>query len=136
MHASMYLALKSNNDFFSFYFCLHVGEEFQKSALATLLHFVRVRAALQLHVSLKAHCPIIIIKDYEILCTVILHLEVIMLYDIYIVYKNSYYIKKWTNKALMKSFMFQNISLMGYSFCKCCSDCRTVWSIKLQNFFA
>ena len=69
-----------------------MGEEFQKSALPTLLHFVRVRAAIELHVSLKAHCPIKD-KDYEILCTVILHLEVIMLYDIYIVYKNSYYIK-------------------------------------------
>ena len=50
-HASLLVVLKTNDEiFFWCSFCIHMGKEFQKSALPSLFHFVRVRASLQLHV--------------------------------------------------------------------------------------
>ena len=49
------VVLKSNYEIcFWCWFCIHIGKEFQKSALPTLFHFVRVRAALQPHVISKS----------------------------------------------------------------------------------
>ena len=49
--ACLLLSLKSNDEnFFGCQFCICMVKESQKSALPTLFHFVRVRAAFQPHV--------------------------------------------------------------------------------------
>ena len=49
--ACQLVVLKPNDEiFFWFSFCLHMFKEFRKSALPTLFHFVRVRAAFRPYV--------------------------------------------------------------------------------------
>ena len=71
MHASLYL-WSPMMKFFSSQFCFHMGKEFQKNALPTLFHFVRVRAALQPRVTIPLGWHLFL--DYPLI--VLLNLQV------------------------------------------------------------